>query len=1069
NSADEKGPAVGSQLNPNRIALGAEGSLYISDPTSPNGRVFRVHPAFKGFDLGDILIASEDGTLLYHFSSVGRHLKTLNALTGATIYAFGYDINNLLITITDGDNNVTTVERDGNGNPTAILGPYGQRTVLALNGNGYLASVANPAGETTQFGYGTEGLLTSVTGARGTGFTYSMTYDSLGRLIQAEDPAGGSTTLNRTDTANGHQIDKTTAMGLTGSYLSETLLTGIKHYHNIFQDGTAADSLAGRDGVVTTTLPDGTTTTNVPGPDPRFGMQAPLSKSNTVTTGGLTSITAAIRTAVLTDINDPLTLTSLTDTNTLNDRIFTTGYNAATRTSSITSPMGRERTYTTDMISRITLSQVLGQDAINYGYNSRGRLIAVTTGSGTAQRLAAMSYNAEGFLESITNPLTQTTQFIYDLAGRATRQTFPDNSQVQKGYDGHGNLTSLITPRGHSHAFSYSPVDLVTSYTAPGNTTTSYSYNKDRQLTRITRPEGTSLDFAYDTSGRLEALTLPGASQITRSYDGTTGQLSSIKAADGGTLSFGYSGGLLASETWAGPVAGNVSRTYDNDFRISDFSINGGTFVSFQYDDDSLLTAAGEITLNRSAQNGLLTGTTILGGGTATDTFSYNEFGEHSSYDAAYNSTSLYAAQYTRDKLGRISQKTETTNGASHAYDYAYDSVGRLVDVKKDNVTVSTYSYDNNGNRITGPGGITGVYDAQDRLTAYGATAYQYTANGELQNKTTGGQTATYQYDALGNLLSITRPNPQPKIEYIVDGLNRRIGKKVGGTFEKGFLYIDALHPVAELDNAGNVSSVFVYGSRANVPDYMIKSGVRYRIVSDHLGSPRIVVNVDTGVIVQRMDYDEFGNVIQDTSPGFQPFGFAGGLYDPDTGLVRFGARDYDAETGRWTAKDPILFKGGSANLYAYASNDPINLVDPYGMGPNWGTVGIGTWQFLSGAWGTFSNVSQLIVTSGTSVLAWWNLGNSLISVPYGAYNFGLGFLNPQAPAAKPPDLFNPLKEWFWEQATSSGSSATATPPGMVTATSHPADYPSAPYNAAGWTGAGSPGTGGEWMMNQAR
>jgi RHS repeat-associated protein len=74
--------------------------------------------------------------------------------------------------------------------------------------------------------------------------------------------------------------------------------------------------------------------------------------------------------------------------------------------------------------------------------------------------------------------------------------------------------------------------------------------------------------------------------------------------------------------------------------------------------------------------------------------------------------------------------------------------------------------------------------------------------------------------------------------------------------------------------------------------------------------------------------------VSADTNPGFQPFGFAGGLYDPQTKLVRFGARDYDAETGRWTAKDPILFAGGDANLYGYAANDPINLIDPIGFQP---------------------------------------------------------------------------------------------------------------------------------------
>src|SRR5205823_11330196 len=82
----------------------------------------------------------------------------------------------------------------------------------------------------------------------------------------------------------------------------------------------------------------------------------------------------------------------------------------------------------------------------------------------------------------------------------------------------------------------------------------------------------------------------------------------------------------------------------------------------------------------------------------------------------------------------------------------------------------------------------------------------------------------------------------------------------------------------------------------------------------------------------QRIDYDEFGKVIADTNPGFQPFGFAGGLYDTDTKLVRFGARDYDADVGRWTAKDPIGFDGGDQNLYRYVDNNPINLRDPAGL-----------------------------------------------------------------------------------------------------------------------------------------
>jgi len=75
------------------------------------------------------------------------------------------------------------------------------------------------------------------------------------------------------------------------------------------------------------------------------------------------------------------------------------------------------------------------------------------------------------------------------------------------------------------------------------------------------------------------------------------------------------------------------------------------------------------------------------------------------------------------------------------------------------------------------------------------------------------------------------------------------------------------------------------------------------------------------------------------------PFGFAGGLYDTDTKLVRFGARDYDAEVGRWTSKDPVLFYGGDINLYNYSVSNPINTSDPEGL-----------WLFVIGTYKGFGS-----------------------------------------------------------------------------------------------------------------
>ncbi|WP_105214036.1 RHS repeat-associated core domain-containing protein [Pseudoalteromonas sp. T1lg22] len=93
-----------------------------------------------------------------------------------------------------------------------------------------------------------------------------------------------------------------------------------------------------------------------------------------------------------------------------------------------------------------------------------------------------------------------------------------------------------------------------------------------------------------------------------------------------------------------------------------------------------------------------------------------------------------------------------------------------------------------------------------------------------------------------------------------------------------------------------------------------------------------MVVDTATGNIAQQLTYDAFGRVLSDSNPGFQPFGFAGGLYDKETGLVRFGARDYDAYAGRWISKDPLQFNGRGNNLYEYVNGNPVEFVDYDGL-----------------------------------------------------------------------------------------------------------------------------------------
>jgi len=351
-------------------------------------------------------------------------------------------------------------------------------------------------------------------------------------------------------------------------------------------------------------------------------------------------------------------------------------------------------------------------------------------------------------------------------------------------------------------------------------------------------------------------------------------------------------------------------------------------------------------------------------------------------------SVEVLAFEYDRDALGRITALRERIGGIETPRAFTYDSAGRLADVSVGGFAVAHWAYDGNSNRVgatTALGTVTADYDDQDRLLRYGDATFTYTANGELATRTDLSGTTSYSYDAVGNLRRVELSDGRV-VEYLIDARNRRVGKTIDGVLVQGWLYRDQLEPVAELDGAGNVVARFVYATKGHSPDYMLRDGRTYRILSDHLGSPRLVVNADTGAIVQRMDFDEWGVVTLDTNPGWQPFGFAGGLLDADTGLTRFGARDYAAEEGRWTAKDPIGFGGGSLGLFEYVGNDPINFVDPTGLllgeaavgvGVGAGAIGLGPACLLGAAVGL--GVAEVVVVLAAQEYAYHRLGQELL------------------------------------------------------------------------------------------
>ena len=147
-------------------------------------------------------------------------------------------------------------------------------------------------------------------------------------------------------------------------------------------------------------------------------------------------------------------------------------------------------------------------------------------------------------------------------------------------------------------------------------------------------------------------------------------------------------------------------------------------------------------------------------------------------------------------------------------------------------------------------------------------------------------------------------------IEYVHDPLGRRIGKKVNGVITEKYLWQGLTRLLAVYDGSDNLVMRFQYAD-SRMPFALTTNTNTYYLTYDQVGSLRVISD-SAGNVVKKLDYVSFGNIIADSNPSFAvPFGFAGGLHDLNIGLVRFGFRDYDPDTGRWTAKDPIFLMVG--------------------------------------------------------------------------------------------------------------------------------------------------------------
>lgn len=943
----------GVEVGPNGVYFT---SRYHVSGSSYANYIYKTALPLPGLGGSAKYLTSRDGDEVYVFDWQGRHVQTRRR-TGELLYSFSYGSDGLLTSLVDSIGKTTTIERGVDGTPLRIVGPYGQVTELDLDSNGYLQSITNPLGASASMTYSTDGLLESFTDPRGN--TTDMTYDEMGRLVGETDAFGATQLLTRVDNVSGRTVTKESGQGVTFSYATELLSDGVFRRTNTFPDNTQAISEYGTNSSRTTWLANGTIVSETARPDPRFGLQNPIVTVSTTLPSGLQRTVTRRRTVALVDENDLFSVRDEGSTTSVNGNDWIETYDGDTRMTEYESPEGRWTQVFTDAQGNVVRVEEEDTLPIEFFYDTEGRLELTVQGDrATINGYFNTSDDRNGYLETMTDALGNLTRFERDALGRILNETAPDSSVIGFSWDEDSNLIGATPPGRPQHSQAFNEINRQAEYRPPAVAgiaapETTFAFNLDRQPTFSYLPDGRSLERVYDGAGKLDLINTPEGS-IDYNYfavsDSTPGRLASIVHPSGVSVAYTYDGALLSSATWSGAVNGAVSWTHNNDFRVATEAVttsSGNSIITMGYDDDDLLVCASPTTcpsgsgaLRISYDRDIPRPESSTTGAIAT-AYAYNAYGELASYEAFANGTPFFSEvldtpSAPRDNLGRIVERTETNGSALATYSYQYDLQGRLTEVSKDGSLMQSFTYDDNGNRLsmdTPAESFSATYDDQDRLLTYGRYQYTYTDNGELLSKsdTSTADITLYEYDVFGNLVRVDLPDGTT-VEYLIDGRNRRVGKLINGTLVKQWVWVDQHRIAAELDGTGNLVSRFVYGNTLTTPELVIQGTTVYRVISDHLGSVRAVVNTgDPTDVPVRLDYDAFGSV-SGTGGGFLPQGFAGGLYDVDTGLVRLGARDLDPVAGRWVSKEPLLLRGDSLNLYGYAFGDPVNYVDGNGQ-----------------------------------------------------------------------------------------------------------------------------------------
>ncbi|MBB6054097.1 choice-of-anchor A family protein [Armatimonas rosea] len=660
------------------------------------------------------------------------------------------------------------------------------------------------------------------------------------------------------------------------------------------------------------------------------------------------------------------------------------------RRETATDRLGRRTNYTWDALGRLTDvalfttdgvkrehyeyndngDLVLSRDALNrettisytYYTNGKPQIVVVRDPQGRTQ---TTRYSYWGDVESITDGAGRKVSYEYDAKGRTSAVIANDSSRTRYEYDANDNVTAVVLPSGRRFTYTYSGERQLTSTTDPGNLKTTFHSDELGNVLSYTDALNRTTMFQYDASGYLSGRRLPmgQGETIVNRPDGKPLAHTDFRGRTT-TFTYGDTSQSFLTRITPDPFLNEPSIVTDYDIEGKPLTVQRGNITnSFGYD------AFGRVRRTTGPTGSL--------------------FYEYDLVDRLTRSvTPNGQTTYSYDNSDLLTGTVDT----SGALGYNYDSGGRLTSMSRSNGMATVYGYNDRGNvtqvahSVFGLAPILYEYDADSRRTrvqeSTGTTVYGYDDSGRLtsenhsargmieyvydnahnrRRKITPQGTFVYNYNDNDELLQITAPSGfQTTYDYDLNGSCIRAGliplayDSLGALVQAGqttFGY-DALGTrYTQTTQSGTTSYLAdITGMSQVVEEYtglggnflkarygpgtMTRNGATSWFVTNGSGSTGALTD-NSGSITDSFVYDAFGSPTRLTGNTPTSLLYGGQEFDESTGLYFLRARYYDAQAGRFLARDPVMGYPNNPltlNGYNYAGADPVNNSDFSGL-----------------------------------------------------------------------------------------------------------------------------------------